>query len=102
MVSWEKMASNVNVCGAEVDERRWTVPVVGEAPPTADSQRVSCFLLLSTFRREVESEESEEIRIITRTWRQQHHHHCLDESVRRLGYVSNMRFRPNIGGEGSL
>lgn len=69
--SWEKTASNMKVFRAEAEERLWAAV---ESPPADVSQRVSCFFLPSTLRRDMESEDSllwtEQIRTITLTWRQ--------------------------------
>lgn len=61
--SCEKMASKVKVFGAEAEDRLW-----------ADvSHSVSCFFLPSTFRKDMDSEDSswtEQIRTMTLTWGQ--------------------------------
>lgn len=61
----------MKVFGAEGEDRLWAAAV---ATPAVVSHRVSCFFLLSTLRRDMDSEDSllrtEQIRTITRTWRQ--------------------------------
>jgi len=59
--SCEKTASKAKVFGTEAEDR----------PAAAVSHRVSCFFLPSTFRKDMDSEDSllwaEQIRTITRT-----------------------------------
>lgn len=50
--SWEKTASKVKVLGTEVEDRLWV------CPPADVSQRLSCFFLPSTFRKDMDSEDS--------------------------------------------
>lgn len=64
--SWVKMASNLK------DECLWGAAVarlLHDNLPPEGLQSIRCFLLLSTFRKDPDSKDSEQTRTITRTWR---------------------------------